>query len=398
MTIHDISVRKIFDSRGEETIEIGVIGGKGTSFFAQIPSGKSRGKNEAVVLSYEQARHSISDLKSVLVGRNFDSVSSLDGALILYDDSITKFKIGGNVSLGISIAFARHLAHEKKLELWELLRDEFFKGVEEKKKPLIFSNVINGGAHARGDLDIQEYMVVVQTRHSIFDSIQKLIHFYNVLGNSLRQKHKIGNIPIGDEGGYAVGFNDNFEPISVLGQVIRGLKLESLFSIGIDAAASNFYKEGAYDFGGRALSRENLAHIYDEYFRKSIFLCTIEDPFSETDADGFKLIGKKLGKKWIVGDDLTVTNCKFIEKYSKEGAINGVIIKPNQIGTISEACEAMRVAKKNRIKTIVSHRSGETEDNFIIHIAKAGAADGVKIGAPIRERMFKFNELIRLFE
>lgn len=397
MKIENIDVRKIFDSRGEETIEVGVVNDVGISFFAQIPSGKSRGKNEAVALSYEQACHSVDNLKHILKGKDFTSLRSLDNTLLLYDDSFSKFKIGGNVSLGISLAFARHLAHERKQELWKLLREEFFKEIEEKRKPLIFSNVINGGAHANNNLDIQEYMVVVRTRHSFYDSVAKLIRFYSVLGTSLKKKYDIKNVPIGDEGGYAIDFNDNLEPISVLEQIIRGLKFESLFSIGLDVAASNFYKDGKYNFGGSMLSRGGLVGVYDDYFKKSVFLCTIEDPFGETDLDGFKLIKRKLDNKWIVGDDLTVTNHKFIERYSREEAISGVIIKPNQVGTISEACEAMRVAKERGIKTIVSHRSGETDDNFIIHLAKAGAADGVKIGAPTRERIYKFNELIRLF-
>lgn len=397
MTIRDILVRKIFDSRGEETIEVGIISDKGVPFFAQIPSGKSKGENEATALSYEQARHSVDNLKHILNGKDFISIRLFDNALLLYDDSFNKFKIGGNVSLGVSLAFARYLAYEKKQELWELLREEFFKDVDEKRNPLIFSNLINGGAHARNNLDIQEYMVVVRMRNSFYDSVAKLINFYRVLGASLRKKYNIEIIPIGDEGGYAINFKDNFEPISVLEQVIHGLKLELLFSIGIDAAASSFYKDGRYNFGHSPLSREELADVYEEYFKKSAFLCTIEDPFCESDSAGFKLLRNKLGKKWIIGDDLTVTNPKLIRKYASDNSIGGVIIKPNQIGTVSESCEAMNVARKNGVKTIVSHRSGETEDNFIIHLAKAGAADGVKIGAPIRERVSKFNELVRLY-
>jgi enolase len=169
------------------------------------------------------------------------------------------------------------------------------------------------------------------------------------------------------------------------------------FGLGIDVAANSFYRDGRYVFEGKKTSTDDLVRCYVCYFKKSKLMWSVEDPFAENDFGGFALLKNKLNTGWIVGDDLTVTNPFLIKRFSSEGLINAVIIKPNQIGTMSEACDAIRVAKQHKLKCIVSHRSGETEDTFIIHLAKASSADGVKIGAPTRERMVKFNELIRLY-
>ncbi len=337
-------------------------------------------------------------LKKELVRKNFKSIKDLDNFLIGLDGTANKENLGGNLMLGVSIAFARALAHKENKELWQLLRQEFLGGLISEKKPLIFSNLINGGAHAGNNLDIQEYIVVVNSKDQDYvSSIKTLINLYKELGKFLQSKYKLDKLAIGDEGGYAINFESNFEPIKILQDLIISGGLKDIFSLALDVAASNFYIEGKYSFGGHKISSEKLDQILLDYLVRSNLLMSIEDPFDEEDFDGFKDLNSKCPDKWVVGDDLTVTNPELIEKFSKEKMISGVIIKPNQIGTVSESCQAIRVAQENGLKTIVSHRSGETEDVFIIHLAKAGHVDAVKIGAPVRERIVKFDELIRLY-
>jgi enolase len=399
MHLEDIKVKEIFDSRGESTIEVEVSDDKLNVFSAQIPSGKSRGKKEATVLSFLDAKRNVdSVLKKELVHKNFNSIKDLDNFLIGLDGTANKEKLGGNLMLGVSIAFARALAHKENKELWQILKEEFWGGMISEKKPLIFSNLINGGAHAGNNLDIQEYIVVVDSKYQDYtSSIKALINLYKGLGNFLQSKYKLEKLTIGDEGGYAINFESNFEPIKILQDLIISGGLKDIFSLALDVAASNFYKNGKYNFGGNEISSEKLDQILLDYLLRSSLLGSIEDPFDEDDIDGFKNFNSKCPDKWVVGDDLTVTNPELIEKFSKEKLISGVIIKPNQIGTVSESCRAIRMAQENGLKTIISHRSGETEDVFIIHLAKAGNVDAVKIGAPVRERIVKFDELIRLY-
>jgi len=399
MHLEDIKVHEIFDSRGESTLEVEVSDEKLNSFSAQIPSGKSRGKKEAAVLSFPDAKKVVeSVLKKELVHKKFDSIKDIDNFLIHLDGTKNKGKLGGNLMLGISIAFARALAHKENKELWQILRQEFWGGLISEKKPLIFSNLINGGAHAGNNLDIQEYMVVVDPKDQDYAaSIKTLIDFYKKLGVLLETKYKIEKITIGDEGGYAIDFESNFEPLKIMQEMITSAGLKDIFSLALDVAASNFYKDGKYNFGGNEISADKLNRTLLDYLVSSYSLISVEDPFDEEDTNGFMEFNAKCPDKWVVGDDLTVTDPELIEKFAKEKLISGVIIKPNQIGTVSEACQAIRVAQENGLKTIVSHRSGETEDVFIIHLAKAGNADAVKIGAPVRERIVKFDELIRLY-
>ncbi len=263
---------------------------------------------------------------------------------------------------------------------------------------MIFSNLINGGRHAENNLDIQEYHVLAESRKSIRETIKNIIEIYKKLGDFLREEYNAAILPIGDEGGYALNFKNNFEPVEVLEKLVFKSGLEKVFSVGLDVAASNFGKDGKYLFEGNKMNREELLLVYGGYLKKSKLLRSIEDPFSENDFEGFKQIKKTSPRTMIVGDDLTVTNPALIKKFATDGLIGAVIIKPNQIGTLSETCEAIKAAGENNLKYIISHRSGETEDNLIIHLAKASGAYGVKIGAPVRERITKFNELIRIYE
>jgi len=397
MTIGDILVRKIFDSRGEPTLEVVVTDSNGRSFSSQIPSGKSTGRGEARAFSFEEAEGVIPELQRKLRRKRLESVKDCDAHLLDLDGTPDKSRLGGNVMLGISIGVGRALAFERKKDLWEVLREEFFPEIRDEKKPHIFSNLINGGAHANNNLDIQEYMVAVHGKESYVESTSSLERLYKDLGISLRREKNLSGLPLGDEEGYCVDFEDNFEPIRFIENEIRKAEMVGVMYIALDAAASGFFKEGSYIFDGKELSRKEMVKVYEDYFSRSKVLASVEDPFAEDDPQGFRELRDALKDKWIVGDDLTVTDAARIEKLQESGSINAVIIKPNQIGTVSEACEAIRVARKYGIKTIVSHRSGETEDVFIIHLTKAAGADAVKIGAPLNERIAKFNELIRLY-
>ena len=407
MNIKNITVRQIFDSRGEPTIEVR---GGNPLVSASVPSGKSRGSREAKVFSFHEAAESVKKINKKIGGRNFTSARELDGALIRLDGTANKSRLGGNVTLAVSMFGVRALAAERGQEVWRVLREEFFRGAKDEA-PFIFSNLINGGAHAANNLDIQEYMAVVRPTRAgsqgIAESIKALVHLYKELGIIFKKTHGIETIPIGDEGGYSLNFRSNFEPIAVLGKLIKKLHLENRFFLALDAAAGEFSLPAealrggggkyAYRFGGKRFSSEQLAALYARYSKRSKLLFSVEDPFAERDIGGFQLIREKLPDVWIVGDDLTATNPAVIQKCAHEETVNAVIIKPNQIGTVGEACEAIAVAKKHKLKTIVSHRSGETDDNFIIHLAKAAGADGVKIGAPTRERISKFNEMMRIY-
>ncbi|MBU6501060.1 MAG: hypothetical protein KGJ89_02955 [Patescibacteria group bacterium] len=397
MTVKNLLVREIFDSRGEPTVEVCIVDGSGEEFFGQVPSGKSRGEREVFVLPPKAAKKAGELLNKKLRGKRFISITKFDRFLLKLDGTSDKKKFGGNVMLGASIAFTRGLAFEHKKEPWQILQKEFFPGKNIKRVPFIFSNVINGGVHANNDLDIQEYMIVVRIGRPVEKSVETLVGFYKKLGDFLGKRYKMKNLPIGDEGGYSLDFKNNFEPIHILGELIKKFRLRKDFQIGLDAAASGFYKGGWYMFAGARLSREELLKTYERYFRQAPMLVSVEDPFDENDGGGFAELLAAEKKKLIVGDDLTVTNPAAISAAGRGKLISGVIIKPNQIGTVSEACAAMKAAHKLGIKCIVSHRSGETADNFIIHLARAGGAYGVKIGAPVKERMSKFDELIRIY-
>ncbi|MCL4405049.1 hypothetical protein M1295_00500 [Patescibacteria group bacterium] len=398
MKIKSLETRAIFDSRGESTIEVALEAKNGSVYRAQVPSGKSRGSNEAAVLSFPRVKKAEKTLRRSISKGDFKSIQQFDRFLIKADSTANKSKLGGNFMVGSSIAFTKALAAEHKEEVWQTVHNEFFKRGSGEKRPFVFSNLINGGEHANNNLDIQEYMVVVSNKYPSEKGVSLLIRFYKELGEFLRRKFHAPFLAIGDEGGYSADFENNFEPIGILGYLIKRLKMSDQLLIALDAAASNFYHQGKYIFDGRRMSSDGLGLVYDEYFDNSTALVSIEDPFAEEDYYGFALLRTARPDRMVAGDDLTVTNPRLIAERTAAGLLaNAVIIKPNQVGTVSEACEAIKVAHANGLKCIVSHRSGETEDAFVIHLAKAAGAFGLKIGAPARERMIKFNEFTRIY-
>lgn len=397
MLIKDLKIEKIFDSRGNPTIEAVIFNESGAEFKGAVPSGKSRGSREAYVADFSDAKNVVDEIiKPHCVENNFSSIREFDDYLIKLDGTANKKKLGGNVILALSIAFTRALASEQQKLAWQVVREEFFFDIEGSTLPMIFSNLINGGAHADSNLDIQEYMVVAKPIGSISEIVERVSGLYKKLGEYLKKEYKLEHLVFGDEAGYVLDMKSNFDPIRILEDLINSEKFEKEFSIGLDVAASNFYKNDHYKWEGKNISAEQLEDVYFDYFNKSKMLYSIEDPFEENDGESFRKLKSEAAGKLIVGDDLTTTNPERIAESAD--AINGVIIKPNQIGSVSETCDAILKARKNEMKVIISHRSGETDDNFIIHLAKASDADGVKIGAPARERMSKYNELISLYE
>lgn len=398
MRLKDILLKPIADSRGNPTIEVGLVSGEGGSFFAQIPSGKSVGEREAIALPIDKAREVLDNiLKKELIGRDFNSIKDLDVFLLQLDPTSKKERLGGNMMLGLSLTFARALAEKKGMEFWEVLRAEFFPSETGKILPRIFSNLINGGAHAENNLDFQEFLVVVDPKNSIAAGVEKLKGFYGKLGDWFREESGLTNIPLGDEGGYAPNFKDNFEPFRILGERIEAEKLAAEFALGLDAAASELWNEGKYRFENQHLSSDELKQVYLNFFHRAPLLYSLEDPFDENDGQGFGNLMAQAPGKLIIGDDLTTTRPEMIQSCAIHKFINGVIVKANQIGTLKETCEAVRAAKENEVAVIVSHRSGETPDNFLIHLARAANAYGVKIGAPYGGRLAKFGELVRIF-
>ncbi|PJE75662.1 hypothetical protein COV04_03625 [Candidatus Uhrbacteria bacterium CG10_big_fil_rev_8_21_14_0_10_48_11] len=398
MKLDDLRVRKIFDSRGEPTIEVVALDGARVSHRAAVPSGKSRGSAEAKVFSYHEAEQSIEALRKAMLGREYGSVHEVDELLLGIDTTDTKAILGGNITLAISVALSRALAAEQSRQLSEVLHEEFFAHVSGAVRPRIYSNVINGGEHAANNLAIQEYMLVAAPKISYAELTQELVALYRTLGEQLRTSRKLEALPVGDEAGYCVDFKNNEEPLKILSSLIEESSLSDRLSLALDAAASSFYHDGSYRFGGKTINAGEMVEVYKKFTTEIPRLISIEDPFAEDDAEGFAALLEALPNLSVVGDDLTVTNPKRIEGFAERACISGVIIKPNQVGTVSESCRALEIARQHKLTTIVSHRSGETDDPFIIELAKAGSADAVKIGAPRNERINKYNELIRLYD
>lgn len=401
MKIKGIKSREVFDSRGESTLEVEVFDGEGNSSLAQIPRGKSTGTREVSVFSADKIGSILTELVlPKIVDKNFSSVQQLDDFLLNLDGTRTKSRLGGNLTLGISIGFLKLLAGREKKPLWQTLQDNFFSDARKAQSlPRIFANFINGGAHANNNLAFQEYLVIAEVKQSLTQTIKRLLKLYTNTKDLIREEQGLKNIPLGDEAGICVDFKDNLEPLARLEDLIKKNHLEQEFVLGVDAAASNFFKDGYYVIDERKLESGELLNYYSDIFQKHKLLLSIEDPFWEKDFGDFRDLHESLpAERLVVGDDLTVSNPELINKAFTKNSLSGIIIKPNQIGTVTETCIAIKVSQQHNFKIIISHRSGETEDNFIIHLARAVGAFGVKIGPPARERIIKYNEMLRLYE
>jgi enolase len=406
--IQTVRAREVLDSRGNPTVEVEVI--LDTGFFGRaiVPSGASTGKHEALELrdkdpkrylgkGVQKAVFNVNEIIAPqLEGLDSTAQAEIDRLLCELDGTENKSKLGANAILGVSMAVARASAEELGLPLFAYLG-----GVRAKVLPVPFMNVLNGGVHADNPLDIQEFMIAPVGAETFRRALRMGVETYQTLKAVLKEKGL--NTSVGDEGGFAPQIATPEEALELLMTAIEraGYKPGEDIALAIDAAASEFYEDGFYYLRGigKKLSREELCEYYENLVN-SYPIISLEDPFSEDDPEGFKLITERLEDKvQIVGDDIFVTNPKLILWGIEERLANAVLIKLNQIGTVTETISAVELAYKHGWRAMISHRSGETEDTFIADLAVALNTGQIKTGAPCRsERTAKYNQLLRIEE
>lgn len=401
--IVSIYAREILDSRGNPTIEAEVVLGSGVMGRAAVPSGASTGKREALELRDNDKRYHgkgvrkavrnvIEKIGPCLKGKDSTEQAYIDNLLIELDGTPNKQRLGANAVLGVSLAVCRASAIESGLPLYR-----YIGGSDAKVIPLPMMNIINGGAHAGNNLDIQEFMIVPVRFRSFHEALRAGSEVFHTLKKILSKKGM--STGVGDEGGFAPDLKNNEEAITLVLDAVSQAGYEKDIYIALDVAASGFYDKGTYSFEGRKLSSKNMVSYYQRLTEKYPVI-SIEDGMSEDDWEGWKLMTDAMAKNvQIVGDDLFVTNTKIIEKGIREGVANSVLIKLNQIGTLTETLNAIEMAKNARYTTIISHRSGETEDTVIADLAVASNSGFIKTGSLARsERVAKYNRLLRIEE
>ncbi|HWQ80271.1 MAG TPA: phosphopyruvate hydratase [Anaerovoracaceae bacterium] len=408
--IEDVIAREVLDSRGNPTIEVEVYLEDGSMGSAIVPSGASTGIFEAVELrdgdkgrylgkGVQKAVENVNDIiAEEIIGMNIFDQVGLDQKLIELDGTDNKGKLGANAILGVSLAAAHAAADSLGLPLFQ-----YIGGVNGKVLPVPMMNILNGGAHADNNVDIQEFMVMPVGAPSFKEGLRMGAEVFHNLKAVLKAKGL--STSVGDEGGFAPNLSSNEEAIEAIVEAIKkaGYEPGKDAKIALDVAASGMYDEASktYDFAGEGVKRnaEELVDYYEMLVSKYPVI-SIEDGFAEDDWEGWKLMTDRLGKKiQIVGDDLFVTNTKRLEKGISLGVANSILIKVNQIGTLTETLDAIEMAKKAGYTAIVSHRSGETEDVTIADIVVGINAGQIKTGAPSRtDRVAKYNQLLRLEE
>jgi enolase len=410
-TIKKVNAIEILDSRGNPTVKATVILENGISGSAAVPSGASTGKYEALELRDKDARYGGLGVLTACHNINrkiFQSLSGLDAAdlkkidnlMIELDGTENKSNLGANATLAVSMASARASAKSENVPLYQYLAKIF--GLKKPKNiPTAFFNVLNGGAHSDSGLSIQEFQIVPREFKTFSEKLRVASEIFHKLKNLLSTAGFSAGV--GDEGGFAPKLESNVEALDYIEKAIKEAKygFHGTVSIGIDAAASGFFdpEQQTYTLKPEniSLEAERLVALYQEW-RKKYDLFSIEDGLSEDDFENWKMMNEKMGANiLVIGDDLLVTNAGRLEKALSFSAVNAAIVKPNQIGTLSETFDFIKKCQKNKIKLIVSHRSGETEDDFIADLAVASGAEFVKFGAPCRgERTAKYNRLVEI--
>ncbi len=409
-TISKLHARQILDSRGFPTVEVDCVLDDGSFGRGAVPSGASTGSHEALelrdgdkkVFGGKSVMTAVKNVNTIiakeLIGMQIADHRSIDQKMLDLDGTENKSKLGANAILGVSIAACRARAMSEKQPVWESLAEQYDVSlVAGAPMPVPLMNVVNGGKHADSGLSFQECMIVPDEFSNYSEALRAGVETFHTLKSILTKKGHI--TAVGDEGGFAPRVKSGDEAFALLMEAIKAAGYEGKVRLAIDAAASEFYSDGIYSIDGRKLSSEELVDYYVELCKKYPIV-SIEDSHSEDDWEGFALMQKTLGKNvQLVGDDLFVTNTKRIEKGIEQKAANAVLIKLNQIGTVSETVDAIQMAQKNGWNAITSHRSGETEDAFISHLAVALKTGQIKTGAPSRgERTAKYNELLRIEE
>jgi len=405
MKIKDIKAREVLDSRGNPTVEVDVILENGILGRAMVPSGASTGVREALELRdgdntrflgkgvLKAVNNVNGPLRDLVIGMDASNQKELDYAMINLDGTKTKSKFGANAILGISLAALKASAINAGVPLYKYIG-------EGRKLPVPMMNIINGGAHADNKLDFQEFMIVPQA-----DTIKQRVRIGAEVFHNLKKvlNEKGLSTGVGDEGGFAPDLQSNSEGFDLIIEAIKkaGYIPGVDVCLAIDVAASEFYKDGLYQLVGenRSLNTIELVDFYVELCNKYPII-SIEDPVDENDWEGFKLVTEKLGDKiQLVGDDLFVTNKECLQMGINNNAGNAILLKVNQIGTVTETIETINLAKANNYKTIISHRSGETEDTTIVDLAVGLSLGQIKTGSLSRtDRVCKYNQLMRIEE
>ena len=409
--IKDVHAREILDSRGNPTVEVDVILENGILGRASVPSGASTGILEAYELrdNDKERYHGKGVLSAVagvnteiaasLKGKNVFEQESLDRLLIELDGTENKSRLGANAVLGTSLAIAKAAALALNLPLYRYLGGE-----NALTMPVPMMNILNGGAHATNNVDIQEFMIMPVSAPSWSEAVRRCAEVFHALKNVLKEN----NIPVtgvGDEGGYAPMLEKDEDALAMIVAAIEraGYRPGEDFKIAIDAASSEWYDENTDTYrlpkSGKTLTREQMIEMWNDFADKYPIV-SLEDGMGETDWDGWKMLTEKLGNRiQLVGDDLFVTNAKLLKKGIEQNVANAILVKVNQIGTLTETLEAIKMAQEAGYAAIVSHRSGETEDTTIADIVVAMNAGQIKTGAPSRsDRVAKYNQLLRIEE
>ena len=404
--IKDIKAREILDSRGNPTVEVDIILDNDIIGRASVPSGASTGEREMLELRDNDNRYNglgvlkavnnVLSIKDRLIGFDTNKQKELDYKLIELDGTPNKSKLGANAILGISMAYLKASALDSNLPLYKYVSKEF--GDNKISMPIPMMNILNGGKHADNKLDFQEFMIIPRT-----SSIKERIRIGSEVFHSLKKvlKEKGLATSVGDEGGFAPDINSNSEAFDLIieGITRAGYTAGTDVFLAIDVAASEFYEDGKYHFEDKELTTEEIINYYKELVNKYPII-SIEDPVDENDWEGFSLLTKEIGDRiQLVGDDLFTTNKEYLQKGIGIKAGNAILLKVNQIGTITETLETIELAKANNYKTIISHRSGETEDTTIADLAVGLNLGQIKTGSMSRtDRICKYNELIRIEE
>ncbi|MBR2708459.1 MAG: phosphopyruvate hydratase [Bacilli bacterium] len=403
--IKDIKAREILDSRGNPTVEVDVLLESGTVGRASVPSGASTGSREAIELRDNdknryngkgvlKAVNNVNTvIKDKLIGLDSLNQKLIDETMINLDGTKNKSKLGANAILGVSMANLKAASTYKNIPLYKYFNEEL-------SMPRPMMNILNGGAHADNGLDFQEFMIIPER-----ETFKERLRVGAEVFHSLKEVLKENNLAtsVGDEGGFAPDLNTNKEALDLIIKAIgkAGYTPGKDVFLGLDVAASEFYENGKYNLKGeeKVLSTDELIKYFEELV-KEYPIISIEDPVDENDWEGFKRITERLGDKiQLVGDDLFVTNKEYLQKGIEMKAGNAILIKVNQIGTITETIETINLAKENNYKTIISHRSGETEDTTIAHLAVGLNLKQIKTGSLSRtDRVSKYNELLRIEE
>ena len=404
-TIQSLTSREILDSRGNPTVEVDVTLSDGSFARAAVPSGASTGAFEAAELRDGGARylgkgviHAVENVTQkiapVVIGHDAFDQRGLDEKMIALDATVNKSSLGANAILGVSLAVAKAAAQSKKLPFYS-----FIGGGNANLLPVPMMNILNGGAHADTNVDIQEFMIAPIGASSFKEALRHGAEIYHNLKAVLKKRGLATSI--GDEGGFAPNLESNRAALDLIIEAIEkaGFKVGSEIALAMDVAATEFHKDGKYDFEGSAFSSTEMIAYYKGLV-DSYPLVSIEDPLSEDDWDGWKAITNELGSKvQLVGDDLFVTNPERLARGIESQTANALLVKVNQIGTLTETLDAVAMAHKAGYRSMMSHRSGETEDTTIADLAVAARCGQIKTGAPARsERVAKYNQLLRIEE